>query len=233
MYNLSKYLVIIILSIIICLCNNKLIYNTSLYNQFFLIFIVCCIIDLVYNKINVMKEHYDYQDNNNKQSKPDFRAGSPNSIFVPSNEDINMFGNINKPSANSQNTPSLNKIFGKNNYNSHSNLQKEPSINSSNHNIFNGVNSKPNINHSNNTNSFNNIIENLKNGLNELDNINNNNCIKVIDNFKNKIKYLNHIIGDINNDLHTQVFNNQKIPINEERHNVCPILLENNYSSLN
>jgi len=204
-----------------------------------------------------MKEHYDYQDNNNKQSKPDFRAGSPNSIFVPSNEDINMFGNINKPSANSQNTPSLNKIFGKNNYNSHSYLQKEPSINSSNHNIFNGVNSKPNINHSNNTNSkpninhsnntnskpninhsnntnsFNNIIENLKNGLNELDNINNNNCIKVIDNFKNKIKYLNHIIGDINNDLHTQVFNNQKIPINEERHNVCPILLENNYSSLN
>ena len=68
MYNLSKYFIISILSIIFCICSKELKFNSSIYNHYIIIGAICCIyyiIDLVFNNLI---ENYD---NNNTTYKAD------------------------------------------------------------------------------------------------------------------------------------------------------------------
>ena len=227
MFNLSKYIIIISLSI---LCS---VYSNKFFIEIGAICSIYCIIDLIFDNLSydyliekiTNKANTTYKANTYNKPNTDFKsshnskkflAGS-NSTFKASDEDLKEFGNINHPD-------SITKL------NSHTILKS-----TNNDNIFANINIKqPNTTQPNTTqlneNPFNNIIENLKNGLNELDTINNNNCINVIDNFKNKIKYLNHYINDMNNDLQIQGINNQSDRINnqsDKTNNVCPIVVDN------
>jgi len=249
MYNLSKYIIIGILSVVFCICSRELRFDSSIYYQYIIIGITCCIyyiIDLIYNNLI---EKYDNKkttyktDTLNSNTKPNnnskkFAAG-PDSSFKATNEDLKEFGNINNPNSIPRTYTTLESANNKNIFayvntptptNTKSNTSSNTISNTPSNTSSNTISNTPS-NTPSNTNPFNNIIENLKNGLNELDTINNNNCIKVINSFKNKINHLNHYISDINNDLQTQVFNN--ITTNKEQNNVCPIVIDNNYSYLN
>lgn len=211
--------------------------------QIIILLLILIIIILFKFCLNYNKEYFNNSDyvnilsnlgqakNNYKDTIPDF-SNSENSIFEPSESNRQMFLNNSTPYSNNLNSVNYYQRIPipENNQQNQSNQSNQTNRT----NQSNQTNQTNQSNQSNQPNSFNSIIDNLQNGINDLNEINKNNCDSVINDIKSKINSLSNIIQNINHDLHLRTQDSAtNEDINEQRHNVCPILLSNDYSIIN